>query len=229
MIYYILYYIFYKIIASFIYYSNIICNFFRKEESGYFNSFIRITHNKINYNNKFHSIQPDGIKKLVIVAHPDDEVLWFGDFLIMNRSIEDNIKVVCITNASNKIRAAEFINVMDYLNISYEMWDYIDSKKYTGSKELEKELLHLCSKYDIIYTHSSTGETGHPQHIMLHNYIRLIAKEKLYIFSPKRELKMKNKLSSKKEHLLKLYSSQKDVLNYHNYLSAHEDHIKFEI
>ena len=216
-------YILYKIISSFIYYLNIIFNFFRKEENGYF-----ITNTRINnYNKLFYNQNDDSIKQLVFVDHPDVELLWFGDFLIDNACNNHDIKVVCITNARNRIRATEFINVMYSLNLSYEMWDYVDSKKHTGSKELEKELIKLFHKYDRIYTHSSTGETGHPQHIMLHNYVCLIAKEKLYIFSPKRELKMKNKLSSKKEHLLKLYSSQKDVINYHTYLSAHEDHIKF--
>ena len=148
-------------------------------------------------------------------------MLWFGDFIINNASMS---KVLCITNANNNIRSAEFIKVMNKLNVSYEIWDYIDSKVHLGSKDLELALINLCEKYDKIYTHSLCGETGHPQHIMIHDYIYFIAKEKLYIFSPKQF--SQSILIDKKKELLDLYISQKNVIFKNIYLSARENHVK---
>ena len=45
-----------------------------------------------------------GVNKLMVVAHPDDELLWGGLHLI-----DDDYLVVCITCGPNKVRVNEFI------------------------------------------------------------------------------------------------------------------------
>ena len=61
------------------------------------------------------------VKNLMIVAHPDDELVFGGAELIKYGIL---YKVVCISYKNNKIRAKEFENVMTQLNVSsYEMWD----------------------------------------------------------------------------------------------------------
>jgi hypothetical protein len=55
----------------------------------------------------------------MIVAHPDDEVLFGGSQLIT----EKNWKVVCVTNGNNTKRSFEFGSVMKLLNLDYEIWD----------------------------------------------------------------------------------------------------------
>ena len=199
---------------SIIYYSNRILSYFIDHIEGYFISSKKIIHdiNRDVYINT----------NLVIVAHPDDDILWFGEFLIKNSS---NTKVLCITSANNDIRSKEFIKVMTALNISYEMWDYIDSKTHIGSLQLEEELKTICEKFDNIYTHSSCGETGHPQHIMLHDYIFKISKEKLYIFTPNSWFR--DIITDKKNELLSLYKSQTHVITQHIYLSMRENHNKY--
>ena len=65
------------------------------------------------------------VKNLMIVAHPDDELVFGGAELIKYGTL---YKVVCISYKNNKIRSKEFENVMTQLNVSsYEMWDFKDS------------------------------------------------------------------------------------------------------
>ena len=59
------------IICKIIYYFNIFINMFIKIKEGYFIS-----------NKKIIAKSNKTIKNLIIVAHPDDELLFFGDLLI---------------------------------------------------------------------------------------------------------------------------------------------------
>ena len=123
-------------------YIKVICNlniliyrFFYTFVNGFFISDYKIKSN--NSNNNF--------DKLIIVAHPDDEMLFFGDLIINNLS---TITILCLTNSSNIIRAKEFITVMNYCNIyNYEMWDYIDSKNHIECNELEEKLKDYIEKF----------------------------------------------------------------------------------
>ena len=106
-------------------------------------------------------------RNLMIVAHPDDESL-FGGHLLKS----EDWKVICVTNASNSKRRAEFTNVMNYTNNDYEMWNYKDNYKYNFGG-YENELKHQIrdyiknNKYDTILTHNPCGEYGHSQHKMI--------------------------------------------------------------
>ena len=58
--------------------------------------------------------------QLMIVAHPDDEILWGYSYLTSNSK---SWKVICLTSAQNKTRVNEFKTVMSKLNINnYEIW-----------------------------------------------------------------------------------------------------------
>ena len=45
--------------------------------------------------------------KIMIISHPDDEILWGLDSLLN----ENSWKVICITNGDNKIRKFRFKKV----------------------------------------------------------------------------------------------------------------------
>ena len=197
------------------YYINIfIIYFFINYKPGYFCSMNKIIVNKYN------KIVPT---KLVIVAHPDDEVLFFGNLL---EKYGSDIKVICITNSQDPIRSHEFISIMNLFKIlQYEMWDFIDGKEYNESIDLKNKLYKSIKGFNEIYTHSITGETGHPQHIMLHRYIAEIASEKLYICCDNKY----NEISKIKRKALNIYESQKSVINNYLYMSMYENHIKYSI
>ena len=70
---------------------------------------------------KAYNITPN---KLMIVAHPDDELIFGGNILI-----EDNSwRVICLTNKRDNIRRMEFEKVMRDLAVpEFEVYDLEDS------------------------------------------------------------------------------------------------------
>ena len=118
---------------------------------------------------------------ILLVAHPDDELLFFKDILEKYNNV---IKVICITNASNKIRSNEFIHSLKQFNIfNYEMWDYEDMHSSYVSIRLRERIKESIKGYTKIYTHSLSGETGHHQHIALYKTVHdeIINNQKLYV------------------------------------------------
>ena len=109
------------------------------------------------------------VNKLMIVAHPDDELVFGGAELI---KYGEQYKVVCISYKNDKIRSKEFQNVMKQLNISnYEMWDFKDSlQDYVNTLDENISYEHksftnlLTRKWEKIVTHNPIGEYGHPKH-----------------------------------------------------------------
>ena len=141
-----------------------------------------------NTNKKIDFVSDVTIKKythdtsiILLVAHPDDELLFFKDIL---EKYNKYIKVICVTNASNKIRSNEFIHSLKQFNIfNYEMWDYEDMHSSYVSHRLRKRIKESIKGYTKIYTHSLSGETGHPQHIALYKTVHdeIINNQKLYV------------------------------------------------
>lgn len=88
----------------------------------------------------------DNIDSIMIVAHPDDESLWGGSYLI-----KEDYLVVCVTCGIVENRQREFETAMgysldDYISLSYvdltnkvsDSWDdYYDSIKGKIKKILE--------------------------------------------------------------------------------------------
>src|SRR3989304_6470176 len=61
----------------------------------------------------------------MIVAHPDDEILWGFNYLKNKPYLW---KVICLTCATNKTRVKEFETTMKNLGIqNYEIWDHDNS------------------------------------------------------------------------------------------------------
>lgn len=147
------------------------------------------------------------INKLMIVAHPDDEIIFGGAFLLA----EKGWKVICVTNGGNKVRSKEFRKVMKDIGAEYEMWDYKD--KWGGDfnrKSLKKDIENVLKanpEITMIVTHSKGGEYGHSQHKALHEIVKEIAPDKLYIFKRSKQ-KLDKAVLRRKYTLLKRYKSQ---------------------
>jgi autotransporter strand-loop-strand O-heptosyltransferase len=163
--------------------------------------------------NAFKDYQTD---KLMIVAHPDDELIFGGAELI---KYGPEYKVVCITNKNNKIRSNEFKTVMEKLNVgSYEMWDFQDSledyetsKDETSTYDLEPFKNLLSKEWKKIVTHNPIGEYGHPKHKRLFETIKKLSK-KFCVFG-KDTNKLPKDILKKKLELLKLYKSEQEIIN----------------
>ncbi len=145
--------------------------------------------------------------KLMIVAHPDDELIFGGEELIKYGS---DYKVICLTNKSNIERSKEFNKVMKKLNVgSWEMFDYEDTLNPTEQFNL-KNIINY-KNWDKIVTHNPIGEYGHPQHKLIFDAVKNETND-FYVFS-KSPQKITKKYLETKKSLLKLYKSEQPIIN----------------
>ena len=104
-------------------------------------------------------------KTLVVVAHPDDEVLWF--FSILRRNDCD---VVCVTNGRDDEdrvhREPAFRKSMSILGVeSYWNLNYPDGPQRLDVLQLSSDLKRFSNRrYDLVFTHSPFGETFEHSH-----------------------------------------------------------------
>lgn len=149
--------------------------------------------------------------KILIVAHPDDELIFSGKELM----ISNNWKVICVTNNSNKIRKADFIKVMDKLHIhDYEIWDFPDYwNGMFNRKELAVRLRKILSENTFVevLTHNRDGEYGHSQHKVLSEIVSELVDKNLYAFG-KGEKMIHIKYLIKKIKLLLIYKSERHII-----------------
>ena len=101
----------------------------------------------------------------VVVAHPDDEVLWFGGLL----TACSNIDVICCSIPETEPeRAIKFQDVCNHLGCTYKLLPFVEVRgghlKGLGYLTLDR--------YDIIYTHNHIGEYGHKHHIDVHEAVK---------------------------------------------------------
>lgn len=175
-------------------------------------------YSKINLNN---------INKLMIIAHPDDELIWGGGHLI-----EDDYLVVCITCGDSKVRVKEFVKVMNKTKDKYIMLGYPDKnngERANWEEELDslsndiKEIISL-KEWNLIITHNPEGEYNHIHHQLINKIVTELVtdKEKLYYFDKyysKKEIinyydekiPLKDKVQKTKKKLLTFYESQKYI------------------
>ena len=110
------------------------------------------------------------VDKLLVVAHPDDEILWGG----INLLLEPGWFVVCASHLNDPVRSNEFFKSMSFANVT--KWAMYDVKEeYTDNQEesdsqfygtlFEKGLQELSRHtWKLVLTHNSEGEYGHEHH-----------------------------------------------------------------
>lgn len=143
------------------------------------------------------------ITKLMVVAHPDDEII-FGGYQLL----EPGWKIICVTNANNHVRSLEFNRVMTSLNCDFEIWDYKDRFHEPLPDEIADRLSCAVTRrpYQKVVTHNLNGEYGHPHHIQIHHILTKLQLP-LWVFDEGEP----SKLWSRKLELLKIYQSQETV------------------
>lgn len=124
--------------------------------------------------------------RLLVVAHPDDETIFFGGLLQRERKLP--WKVICVTDGNfenrGEDRRKEFLAATKLLGVSStEHWEYPDRfPDRLPVEEISKRLKALPSPKEV-YTHGPFGEYGHPHHqdVCLATHL---AFPKTKIFSP---------------------------------------------
>ena len=103
----------------------------------------------------------------VIVAHPDDEILWAGGTILTNSYTEWRIFTLC--RASDPDRSVRFRRVMEHLDAVGAMADLDDGPEQRPLPlDLVKQTvsgLAGTTPYDVVLTHGPHGEyTRHRRH-----------------------------------------------------------------
>ena len=132
------------------------------------------------------------MKRILIVAHPDDEILFFS-------SVLENIDkvIVCFGASKNKaitkgrevLQAQYPLSNIEWLNLDEsDVWDasnwnkpVITSRGISVNRDeasYRETFDNLCeifktklTTYDVVYTHNPWGEYGHEEHVSVFNAV----------------------------------------------------------
>jgi LmbE family N-acetylglucosaminyl deacetylase len=105
--------------------------------------------------------------RLLVVAHPDDETLFFSAALLQQTTLP--WIVVCVTkqnaDGTSAARAAQFKKACQKLKVAKSIhWNFLDAyEKRLDLASLEQHLKKLPRPKEV-YTHGVVGEYGHPHH-----------------------------------------------------------------
>lgn len=168
----------------------------------------------------------------MVVAHPDDEVLWGGAAL----ASDTGWGVVCLTNARTRWRTRKFREAMGRLGCAAAIFDVPDrgvEPPTPGDVAQMREILRpLLARpgIEMVLTHSPDGETGHRIHQVISDVVTELAPSAtLHYFSFDESLDLARDAPDVwaiKQHALKAYFDPLDSAPgndaLHVRLSVHE-------
>lgn len=116
----------------------------------------------------------------IIVAHPDDEIIWCGGLVL--RYPEWNWTILSLSRADDPDRCAKFWSVCCSLGVRGHMGHLDDSnplKPINCAAEIGDRVLDNLGgvPWDLCITHGANGEYGHPRHIEVHAQVMKLVRD----------------------------------------------------
>ena len=110
----------------------------------------------------------------IIVAHPDDEIIWCGGTILQNPGWDWTVLSLC--RGEDPDRYPKFRAVCESLDVAGCIFDVDDGnplKAINVPREIGRRIRDILSEmdWDLILTHGPNGEYGHPRHIEVHNEV----------------------------------------------------------
>lgn len=115
-------------------------------------------------------------KILIITAHPDDETLWFFQFM-QDLKDHNEVMVFCLTHKKESNRGQELLAISEKFNLQiiYGSCEDTGINRLLNETEVKQIYIKIFSKYkfDLAITHPPHGgEKPHPHHIQLFRLTR---------------------------------------------------------
>lgn len=112
--------------------------------------------------------------RALVVAHPDDESLWFGGLLAAEPG--DWTIICCSIPRVDPVRAWKFFDACDVLGAKARLLPFVESRAddpmgHLGTLDL--------SDFDQVVTHSVVGEYGHGHHVQINRFLKERYPEKM--------------------------------------------------
>jgi LmbE family N-acetylglucosaminyl deacetylase len=169
------------------------------------------------------SFVPDCV---MIVAHPDDEIVFAGSFLLDNA--DKKWLLISVTSPRQSFvgnrRKKTFLEKLplvlgcDSLMLNFE--DSGQNQKIQGDFHLDISSILSAQCWEKIVTHGPDGEYGHTHHKQVHSIVRDVCEsmsllERLFVFSPQK--KDRAEISDRKKRLFTLtYDDNFDLRRDHD-------------
>lgn len=114
----------------------------------------------------------EAARALLVVAHPDDETIFFGALLHELRTCGQEVDIVCASGSfrtplMTKVRRAEFQLACGLVGARPVLLDLSDQRPALDADRLDARLREVArsTRYDRVFTHGPWGEYGHRHHV----------------------------------------------------------------
>lgn len=160
---------------------------------------------------------------LIVVAHPDDDVIFAGPYQLANPWME--WLVVCATHDADDERGREMVAWQTdiggralFLGFPDDPRDYKRKASSFSPEELRERLDALELMPDLILTHDPAGEYGHPHHVTVSKAVLGMCPgiPKLTFAHFLKSQGFKVQVASFVKRAMAAYPSQRKVIRYHH-------------